>query len=255
MNRKLFIVTGASKGLGQALLRRLMQPGHRLVGLARSGEGELTEEAERRGASLTWIRCDLSDATRLDAVMAEALADIDKGTAETVCLINNAGTVEPIAPAAAASGADLARNLSVNLIAPVVLTAAFLRLTEGWSADRRVLNVSSGAGKKPYFGWSAYCASKAGLDMFTRCAGEEARSGMGGARLLSVAPGVVDTEMQQVIRDSNPELFRDHARFAMLKETGQLAGADETAAKLLQVLFDDAHPTGSVLDVRDLFPG
>jgi benzil reductase ((S)-benzoin forming) len=249
---KLFIVTGASKGLGQALLRQLMQPGHRLIGIARSEAGELAEEAVRGGARIEWIRCDLGDASRLEAVMEEAFAGIAADEADTVCLINNAGMVEPIAPAALAAGTDLSRNVSVNLIAPVVLTASFLRLTAGWKADRRILNVSSGAGRKPYSGWSAYCASKAGLDMFTRCVGEEQRDDANGVRILSVAPGVVDTDMQREIRGTSPELFRDHSRFVQLKDSGSLSGADEAAAKLLQVLFDDRHPSGSVLDIRDL---
>ncbi|GAA3409920.1 (S)-benzoin forming benzil reductase [Paenibacillus hodogayensis] len=249
---KLFIVTGASKGLGQAMLRQLMEPGHRLVGIARSGAGSLMEEAALKGAGLEWISGDVGDASALDEMMEKALAGVEPGEADTICLINNAGMVEPIAPAAVAAGMDLARNVSVNLIAPVVLTAAFLRLTADWKADRRVLNISSGAGRKAYSGWSAYCASKAGLDMFTRCVGEEQRHETDGIRILSVAPGVVDTDMQRDIRKTSPELFRDHQRFVELKDSGSLTGADETANKLLRVLFDDSHPSGSVLDIRDL---
>lgn len=251
---KLFIVTGASKGLGEALLRQLMQPGHTLVGMARSVGDPLIAEAERKGVSLKWIRCDMNDTSSLDGVMEEACAGFSEDGLETAVLINNAGMVEPIAPAAIAPGADLARNLTVNLIAPVVLTSAFLRAAAGWRADKRILNLSSGAGKKPYAGWSAYCASKAGLDMFTRCVGEEQQQAVAdaGVRILSVAPGVVDTGMQEEIRRTNPELFLQHGRFVELKESGALASPDETAGKLLRVLFDDRYPTGSVLDVREL---
>jgi benzil reductase ((S)-benzoin forming) len=250
---KLFIVTGASKGLGEALLRRLMQPGHTLVGMARSDGEPLQAQAESKGAVLRWIRCDMNDISSLDTVMEEACAGIAGDGLETAVLINNAGMVEPIAPADVAAGAELARNLTVNLIAPVVLTSAFLRLTAGWGADKRILNLSSGAGKKPYAGWSAYCASKAGLDMFTRCVGEEQQAdGAAGVRILSVAPGVVDTGMQEEIRRTDPALFQQHSRFVQLKETGALASPDETAGKLLRVLFDDRYPTGSLLDVREL---
>lgn len=251
---KLFIVTGASKGLGQALLKRLMRPGNRLIGIARSDVSEeLKDRADREGAALSWVCCDFGNTDDLEPAMDKALVGIRLDEFDTVCLINNAGVIEPIAPAAHASGADLARNLSVNLIAPVVLVASFLRHTASLGADRRVLNISSGAGKKPYAGWSAYCASKAGLDMFTRCVGEEEAAGTGGAHVLSVAPGVVDTDMQRDIRGSAADLFPSRDRFVALKETGQLAGTDETAERLLQVLFDDRFPSGSVLDVRDLF--
>ncbi|MEF3306735.1 SDR family NAD(P)-dependent oxidoreductase [Paenibacillus sp. GYB003] len=250
---KQFIVTGASKGLGQALLRELMRPECRLIGMARSDAGELAKEAAGKGVALRWIRCDLGDAASLEAVMEQAFAEIDGEGLDTIGLINNAGVIEPIAPAAVASGEDLIRNVSVNLIAPVVLTAAFLRLTAGWKAKRLVLNVSSGAGSKPYSGWSAYCASKAGLDMFTRCVGAEQEAEANGARVLSAAPGVVDTAMQRDIRAASPELFPSRERFVELHSSGRLAGADETAAKLLRTLFDERHPSGSVLDVRDLY--
>jgi benzil reductase ((S)-benzoin forming) len=291
---KLFIVTGASKGLGREMLRQLMRPGHGLVGIARGDGAELQEEARAKGVPLRWIACDLSDAAALPAVMDEALAGFaervgagadgvgassgdaagvdaagvdakgvgmagvdaeDNGAAGAVtgcALINNAATVEPIAPLSRCSASDIVRSVTLNLIAPMVLTAEFLRRTAGWNVDRRVLNVSSGAGRNPCYGWSVYCASKAGMDMFTRVAGEEERESAGAARVLSVAPGVVDTDMQRRIRETDAGLFRDRDRFIRLKESGALAGAEEAAARLLRVLFDDRYPTGSVLDVREL---
>lgn len=167
-------------------------------------------------------------------------------------LLNNAGTIEPMAPADRCSVPDMARGVTLNLTAPMALTAEFIRLTSSWDIDRRVLNVSSGAGKKPYFGWSAYCAAKAALDMFTRCVGEEQRREDSGVRVLSVAPGVVDTEMQGRIRATSEELFRQRERFVQLKESGALLSPAEAADKLLRALFDDRHPSGSVLDIREL---
>jgi benzil reductase ((S)-benzoin forming) len=267
---KLFIVTGASKGLGEEMLRQLMRPGHRLIGLARGEGTELQAEARARGVRLEWISCDLSDARRLETVMAEALTDGSGGEGSDVgigpgngsafadgitgaYLINNAGTIEPMAPVDRCSVPDMARSVALNLIAPMALTAEFIRHTAGWDVDRRVLNVSSGAGKKPYYGWSAYCASKAALDMFTRCAGEEQQVEEGGVRVLSVAPGVVDTGMQSRIRETSADLFRQRDRFVRLKQSGALLSPGEAADKLLRVLFDDRHPSGSVLDIRDLF--
>jgi benzil reductase ((S)-benzoin forming) len=253
MGGKLFIVTGASRGIGKALLHRLMRPGYRLYGIARGeGDASLAEEAARQGAELRWIRCDLSETERLAAIIAQIGDEVRAGDFDTAFLINNAGTLEPMGPVESADGAAIARGVAVNLIAPMVLTAAFLRLTKGWKADRRVLNVSSGAGKKPYEGWSVYCATKAGLDMFTRCAGMEQEDEADGVRILSVAPGVVDTQMQHEIRVASPDRFRQRERFVRLKETGGLASPDEVAGRLLQVLFADRHPTGSVLDIREL---
>lgn len=250
---KLFIVTGASKGLGKEILRLLMRPGHRLVGVARGEEAELREEAHAKGVPLQWISSDLSHAETLPKVMDEALAGLD-GSAFSGCyLINNAGTIEPVAPLSRCSSSQIMQGLMLNLAAPMVLTADFLRLTAGWQVERRVLNISSGAGKHPYFGWSVYCASKAGLDMFTRCAGEEQRGESNEVRVLSVAPGVVDTDMQRRIRETDADLFRERDRFVKLKQSGKLTRPEEAADKVLRVLFDDRYPNGSVLDVRELF--
>jgi benzil reductase ((S)-benzoin forming) len=246
-----YIITGASQGIGKAMMRRLMRPGCRLTGIARGDGSSLLAEAQARNVPLHWISSDLSDPSNIESVMAEAFSALE-AKPEGVYLINNAGTVEPIAPAGECSVSDLARNVSLNLIAPMALTAEFIRRTNGWNADRRVLNISSGAGKKPYFGWSAYCASKAGLDMFTRCAGEELQHAGSEVRILSAAPGVVDTDMQRRIRETPPEQFRQRDRFVQLKESGMLLAPEEAADKLLKLLFDDRHPNGAVLDIRDL---
>lgn len=255
---KLFIVTGASRGLGEALMRTLMQPGHRLVGIARSGGEQLCEEAAAAQVPLMWINCDLADTGRLEALTEAALGAGNSdghtvwGDLRGVYLIHNAGTLAPMAPIERCREQELSQAMALNAVAPMAMTAAFLRLTADWPIDRRILNISSGAGKSPYPGWSAYCSSKAALDMFTRCVGEEQRTAANPARVLSVAPGIVDTDMQRQIRDTSAELFPRRDRFEALYQSGALQSPSETAVKLLQVMFDERYQTGSVLDVRDL---
>lgn len=254
---KLFIVTGASKGLGEALMRALIQPGHRLVGIARSGGERLCEEAAAAQVPLMWINYDLVDTGGLEALTEAALAGSSDGQTawgdlNGVYLIHNAGTLAPMAPIERCQEQELSHSMALNAVAPMTMTAALLRLTADWPIDRRILNISSGAGKSPYPGWSAYCSSKAALDMFTRCVGEEQRTAANPARVLSVAPGIVDTDMQRQIRDTSAELFPRRDRFEALYQTGALQSPSETAVKLLDVMFDEQYPTGSVLDVRDL---
>lgn len=248
---KLFIVTGASRGLGEAIVRKLMKPGHVLVGLSRgeAGGSGLRAEAQASGAELRWIGCDLNKPDQIGTVMERLFAELKESgdSFESACLINNAGVIEPIGPVGQIDEQLLARNLGVNLIAPIVMTSAFLRHTAKWQADCRVMNISSGAGRKPYAGWSAYCASKAGLDMFTRCVGEEKSR----ATIFSVAPGVIDTDMQAEIRGAKPEHFPMKDRFVGLKESGGLLSPEEAAEKLIRILFDDRVENGSLLDVRD----
>jgi benzil reductase ((S)-benzoin forming) len=149
-------------------------------------------------------------------------------------LINNAGMVEPVGPLDAVDGEVLARNLQVNLVAPLVLMRAFLAATRG-VALRRIINISSGAGRRPIFGWSAYCAAKAGLDMATRVVAEEALARGEAVEAVSLAPGVIDTSMQAVVRGASTEAFPDVERFRAMKAEGTLRPAEAVAADILRL--------------------
>jgi NAD(P)-dependent dehydrogenase (short-subunit alcohol dehydrogenase family) len=252
-----YIITGASRGLGEALARRLLQPGNRLLCVSRTRSLPLQREAEAAGARLDWFERDLAALTEEDAaepLMRELLGGVDLQAVPKLRLINNAGVLEPIGPAQLNATGDVARHIAVNLTAPMTLTAAFLRLTEPLPADKRVLQVSSGAGRKPYAGWSAYCAAKAGLDHFTRCVKLEQDALPHGAKLASVAPGVVDTAMQEVIRTTGDERFPSRPRFVKLHETGDLTPPDEAALRLLQLLEHPSFGDEPVVDIRDFAP-
>jgi len=145
----------------------------------------------------------------------------------------------------------LARNLAVNLVAPMLLMRRFLRMTEGVPV-RRVINISSGAGRRPIPGWSAYCAAKAGLDMASRVAALEARSRGQAVEVVSLAPGVIDTGMQGAVRDASPEEFPDVERFRRMKAEGGLRPADDVAADILRLEAAGRLGTEPVTDLREL---
>src|SRR5690606_39916440 len=88
-------------------------------------------------------------------------------------LVDNAGAIEPIGLVESLQAAPLSRSLQVNLGSAMLLSAVFLAATEPLDAERRILNISSGAARYPVAGWSAYCSAKAALDMFTRCIAAE----------------------------------------------------------------------------------
>lgn len=253
---RIVIVTGASQGLGEALVRNLL--GHEdtwIVAISRTENKNLMAEAKNR---LEWVPYDLAQTDGLEQLMERILADAgtewgcDVKSLQAAYLINNAGMVQPIAPAERCGAEEIARNVQLNLVAPMILTSAFVRHLASCPGDKAVLNISSGAGRHPYEGWSSYCSSKAGLDMFTRCVGLEQQGQSNPVRVLSIAPGVVDTPMQQVIRSTNPSDFSQHARFVELKQSGSLQTPESVASKLLQVMTDARYTTGSLLDVRTL---
>jgi NAD(P)-dependent dehydrogenase (short-subunit alcohol dehydrogenase family) len=178
------------------------------------------------------------------------LAQVEPGGLDRVALINNAALLPTVVPLSELEGPELTQTIRVGLEAPMALTGAFLRVTEHWPCDRRVLNVSSGLGRRPMASQAAYCAVKAGMDHFTRCVALEEALRERGARVCSLAPGVIDTDMQVHLRESNPMTFPDLGSFKLLKEHGALSTPEQAAAKVLARLMRDDFGSEPVADVR-----
>jgi benzil reductase ((S)-benzoin forming) len=251
MTQHLYILTGASRGMGLAMAQQLLQPGHTLLCLSRHMNDPLVAQARAAGATLVQWTEDLADGARVSARLADWLATQPAGSFARATLINNAGVIPRIGPLAEADAADLAHALRVGLEAPMQLTAAFLHATAGWTAARRVLNISSGLGRRPMASQAGYCAVKAGLDHFTRCLALEEARRPNGARVCSLAPGVIDTDMQVQLRGANAAAFPDRDRFASLKAQGLLDTPAEAAARVLAWLARPDFGAEPVADVRD----
>jgi NAD(P)-dependent dehydrogenase (short-subunit alcohol dehydrogenase family) len=243
----LFVLTGASRGLGRALLARVLRAGHLVLTLSRHPD---TATAVPKGAALEQWAVDLADPQPAARRLEDWLATQPAATFKTVSLLNNAGLLGPVGPLQQTAQADLAAALRVDLEAPLLLTAAFLRATAGWPGLRRVLSVSSGAGRRPIEGWSVYCAAKAGLDHMTRVAALEQARLPGGARLCSLAPGIIDTDMQCTLRAADEAGFPDKPRFVELHERGQLVSPEDAAQRILDYLDRPDFGSEPVDDLR-----
>jgi len=236
--------------MGLAMAQQLLTPGHTLLCISRSESATLSGHARQSGASLLQWRHDLADTVALTGRLDGWLRE-QAGTAwQSATLINNAGVLADIGPLAQADPAELARALRVGLEAPLLLATAFLRATEGWSAERKVLNISSGLGRRPMASQAAYCAAKAGMDHFSRCLALEEEQKAGGARVCSLAPGVIDTDMQSQLRGADPAAFPDQDRFARLKQSGALTPPDDAARQVLAFLARPDFGAQPVDDVR-----
>jgi len=128
--------------------------------------------------------------------------------------------LDPVDPMDSVSNSEIANNIRINLTAMMVLSSVFIRLAEGYQCSKTIVNISSGAGKQPYDGWGPYCAAKAGVAMFTRCLAEEQQGRSRPVKVLSIAPGVVDTDMQRRVREIDESLSRQKVKFLRLKGTG-----------------------------------
>ncbi|MGE0332086.1 MAG: SDR family NAD(P)-dependent oxidoreductase [Ramlibacter sp.] len=239
----LTILTGASRGMGLAMAQQLLAAGHRLLCLSRNANRALAS------ASCEQWAVDLADPAPVAARLAEWLAA--QAAPALATLINNAGLIPAIAPVGDIAASDLARAMRVDLEAPMLLTGAFLRATAAWPVPRKVLNISSGLGRRAMASQAAYCAAKAGMDHFTRSVALEEALVPNGARVCSLAPGVIDTDMQVQLRSADSAAFPDIGNFIGMKEKGQLSSPQDAAARVLGYLNRPDFGANPVADVRD----
>lgn len=247
--REVAIVTGASRGLGAAIAERLLAPHRRLVCVARSGNDALVAQAQASGAPLDYLHHDLADPQAAES-LATAIAAVLRAhrDAARFVLVNNAGVVEPIGRIESLRADALAVSLQVNVASLMRLTAAFLEATDDAAGERRILNISSGAARHPISGWAPYCATKAAVDMFTRCIVDEQARRANPARACSLAPGVLDTQMQSTIRAAD---FPSIDRFRQLKAQGGLAAPEDAAARIVAYLERDDFGVRTLDDLRE----
>jgi benzil reductase ((S)-benzoin forming) len=252
--RPLTLITGSSRGLGEALAAECLRAGHMVIGIARRHSAALDALATHLSAPLFQWRHDLADPQAAGWALREWLQAQAPTRFASASLINNAGLLAPPGAVAESDPADLARVLRVGLEAPVLLTQQFLAGTAGWPGPRRVLNISSGLGRRAAAGNAAYSAAKAGLDHFTRVVALEEAARPHGARLVSLAPGVIDTDMQVQLRGSDPARFGDQPLFAALHAEGRLVSATDTALRVLAWLARPDFGQVPVADVRNPGP-
>lgn len=223
---KVAVITGASRGLGAGVAQAFLAAGLK-VGVCARNQPELT------GVNVVSEAVDVTDAAGLERFgeqVASQLGPID-------LWINNAAILTPIVFARDLSPGDLARHLEINVTGCLLGAQVFLRHRAKQAA---LINVSSGAALKGYPGWTAYCASKAAVDRLSEClALEEEGTGL---RIMSVAPGVIDTDMQATIRSTPREQFPLVDKFLQLKEDDAFNTPGFIAKHYLELAFGESAP-------------
>ncbi len=193
LTNKTALITGASRGIGEAAARQLAGCGAHVVLCARSAD-DIERVAREIGEHALAVTCDVSNAIEVEQAVKRATERF--GSLDI--LVNNAGIIEPVARIEDSD--PVAWSLAVDINVKGVyycMHAAFPHLKESGGV---ILNLSSGAATGAMEGWSHYCATKAAVLSLTRCAHEE-WAGLG-VRVVGLSPGTVATGMQEQIRDS-----------------------------------------------------
>jgi NAD(P)-dependent dehydrogenase (short-subunit alcohol dehydrogenase family) len=247
----LAVVTGHSRGLGAALAEALLQRGHVVLGISRRAHADLAGRAWPAGARLEEWAADLGNARAVAVRLERWLASHEARAFDSATLVNNAALLTPPGPLDKRTDDEIEAGLRVGLEAPLLLAGAFLRATRDWQGARRVLNISSGLGRRAMAGQAVYCAIKAALDNASRAMALDEAARPNGARVVSLAPGIIDTDMQVGLRRADPDGFPDQATFIGFKEQGQLASPADAAARVLAYLARADFGANPVGDVRD----
>jgi benzil reductase ((S)-benzoin forming) len=240
------ILTGHTRGLGAAIAANLLSRHIAVLGISRNRNAEL--EKQFPGA-LQQAAVDLGDSTALARWLDSGALQHFIAGGRQVMLINNAGTVQPVGPIASQDAAAIARSVGLNVMAPLMLAGAVAAAGRD-AGEVRILHVSSGAARNAYPGWSIYCATKAALDQHARAVALDQTPYL---RICSLAPGVIDTDMQAAIRATPLERFPLRERFEGLKRDGQLSSPVDCAGRLVDYLLSDQFGQTPVADLRETF--
>ena len=238
------IVTGVSRGLGESLAARLLARDFLVQGIGRSSSERLGGERYR------FTAFDLANAAAIDTALRKSWQELVEARPESVCLINNAATAEPVGVLGALDDDEIARGLALNLAAPIALANLFCRVFNDEKLPRRIINVSSGAAQMALPGGNIYSIAKAGLEMLTKALVAEQRAGT--FRAITVRPGIIDTAMQAFMRSQSKERLPSVGLFEGFHKSGQLVAPDVVAAKIVDRLIMARVEQGRTYSYQEL---
>jgi len=207
-----YIVTGSSKGLGESLVRKLTGEGNHVFCISRNKNEKLQDTAQKQSALSDYYEFDLSSTEEIPQLMERIFNRIEKKDIDEICLINNAGMLSPIKPLQEIGADEIRSNVTINLIAPMVMTAEFLKLTKTIKSTKKIINISSKASRSPRPQWTCYNSSKAGIDNITQTVAIEQDNADYPVKIISFYPGAMDTAMRKENQKTKP-LFRRAVEF------------------------------------------
>lgn len=226
------IITGISKGLGQALSRAFANENTNLIGFGRT-QGDFPG---------TFHSCDFTKPQLAARIFEQALSTEPLEESESIVFIANAGRLGLLDTIQNIDTIEIEDTIAANLTQSAIAAAAFLKRVEELPIPKAFLQISSGAAlpDRPKASWSLYCSTKAGQEQLVRTIAKEQETATHPTTFVNINPGVMETAMQEQIRKTSPKVFPDVERFIKLKEEGRIPSPDTIAQKVAQLV---ANPT------------
>jgi benzil reductase ((S)-benzoin forming) len=253
--KSLSIVTGATGGLGNAISDSILNKEGKLLFVARDLQKincYIKNVEKSKCAFFFNIQSDLSkeeDLQNTEKLIKEIIEN--NNDIEEVFLFNNASIIDPISLIKDVNFKDISNALVLNIAAAYSLSSALIRLKLNKPKLKiNIINISSGVSINAVKGWSAYCISKAGLNMLSKCIAIENESE--DIFSLSINPGAIDTGMQKKIRNADSLEIPATKKFETMYNEGKLQQSKDVADKLFRILASKDYSNGDFIDFNKI---
>lgn len=238
MSAKLALISGGSRGLGEALCAIYIAQGYRVIEFSRTAPAAYS------------VATDFADPEHAARVFEDTMRPLAAQSWSEIVVIHNAGTLTPIGAVANKLTSHVLANINTNITSAMLFLREAMRQFQGHTCSKTLANISSGAAVKGYAGWSLYCAGKAALENFVRAVALEQGQEASPFVAINIDPGVMDTEMQATIRKASADDFPEVERFVQRKLLGSLRPPNDIAAAVVRILAS-APVGGSRVDAAE----
>ncbi|MCO5259641.1 MAG: SDR family NAD(P)-dependent oxidoreductase [Crocinitomicaceae bacterium] len=233
---KLIVITGVSSGIGYALTQLFLSKGEKVVGIGRRNSIQ--------HANFQFIEKDLSKTTDF-SFLTPFIND-----SKEILLINNAAIIGNLERVSEQTHTDVTEVMQINTIAPILLIQSIM-YQFSLHLPLTILNISSGAARRPIPACASYCASKAALDMYAQTIYLEEKERGRNIKMYSVSPGVVDTDMQLKMRSVSSAKFSSADTYKTLKKNKELQNPEQIAEKIM-CLLEKKYSGEIIYSLRDI---
>ena len=236
---RLALVTGGSKGLGFALCETLAERGYRVVEFSRSAPHAFS------------VCTDLAAPEACRLIVLKEISSFGDERIEELLVVSNAATLEPIGPASRKARDAIVANLNTNITSAILILTEIMAQFQATACRKVLANITAGAAQTGVAGWSLYCAAKAAMENYIRALAVEQQSEPHPFIPINIDPGVMDTQMQALVRACSPSDFPAVERFVNRKNEGALASPGTAAVATYRILQLSSLSYGERYDVRD----